>query len=404
MNEKAQTPTLELPWIAVPLVLVGGFLLWEGFSKNLPHNALHGTIILAIGIAVWFQQGWARLAGAVYFAVVAGSKLYQQLTGEFSFPQMLAVAGCACLVWALWHWRDVPRGRRKRPLVSIVLLLRQGRFLNDKSLARAAHAAWGGEFTTGEPGAEQNFVAGETPLFMIRAGGAAYLVHNQSQSYFDDHEKVISQTNELRLRTALSEHAAWIAVDLLDGGQEFAKPTQAYPKIAKLVAELSGPDCVAVLCPESGFVSVYDDTVEEKLRSPDPIGALAAGGQIPVIGVADDDPRMAAAVTQARERWPEFLVAFSQRQPGQTFAIKAPVTKAGQTEFIWLQVSQIEGENITGQLDNDPVNPDLKCGDTVTIQLKDLNDWAFTDGDKSTGFFTLKVIQEVAAEDKSAKK
>jgi hypothetical protein len=341
MNEKAQTPTIDLPWIAVPLVMVGAFLLWEGFSRNLPHSALHGTIILAIGIAVWFQQGWARLAGAVYFAVVAGGKVYQQLTGEFSLPQTLAVAGCVCLVWALWHWRDTPRGRRKRPLVSIVLLLRQGRFLNDKSLARAAHTAWGGDFTTGEPGAEQNFVAGETPLFMIRAGGAAYLVHNQSQSYFDDHEKVISQTNELRLRNALSEHAAWIAVDLLDGGHEFPKAAQAYPKIAKLVAELSGPDCVAVLCPESGFVSVYDDTVEEKLRSSDPLASLAAGGQIPVIGIADDDPRMATAVAHARERWPEFLTAFSQRQPGQTFAIKAPVTKAGQTEFIWFRSAKL---------------------------------------------------------------
>ena len=403
MNEKAQTPALDLPWIAVPLVLVGSFLLWEGLAKNLPHNALHGTIILAIGISVWFQQGWARLIGAAYFAVVAGLKLYQQTTTEFSLPQMLAAGGCVCLVWALWQWRDAPIRRNKRPLVSIVLLLRQPRFINDKTLARAAQAAWGGEFTTGEPGAEKNFVAGETPLFMIRAGGAAFLIHNQNQSYFDNHDKVISETSELRLRTALSEHAAWLAVDLLDGGHDFKKASEAYPKIAKLVAELSGPDCVAVLCPETGFVSVYDDTVEDKLRSADPLQALADGGQIPVIGIADDDPRMAAAVAEARQRWPEFLSAFSHRQPGQTFAIKAPVTKAGQTEFIWLQVSQIEGDNITGQLDNDPVNPDLKCGDVVTIQLQDLNDWAFTDGDKSTGFFTLKVIQEVAAENKAAK-
>src|SRR5436190_12641712 len=175
MNEKAQTPTptLDLPWIAIPLVLVGSFLLWEGLSKNIPHNALHGTIILAIGISVWFQQGWARLIGAVYFAVVAGMKIYQQATNEFTLSQMLAVGGCACLVWALWHWRDAPGPRRKRPLVSIVLLLRQARFVNDKNLARAAEEAWGGEFTTGEPGAEKNFVAGETPLFMIRAGASA---------------------------------------------------------------------------------------------------------------------------------------------------------------------------------------------------------------------------------------
>src|SRR5436305_614088 len=119
MNQIAQTPALDLPWIAVPLVLVGSFLLWEGLVKNLPHTALHGAIIVAIGISVWFQQVWARLGGVIYFATVAGLKIYQQVTTEFSFSQMLAVGGCACLIWALWHWRDTPLRRRKRPLVSI---------------------------------------------------------------------------------------------------------------------------------------------------------------------------------------------------------------------------------------------------------------------------------------------
>src|SRR6185436_5379218 len=138
----------------------------------------------------------------------------------------------------------------------------------------------------------KNFVAGETPLFMIRAGRAAFLVHNQSQSYFSDHEKVVSETNELRLRTALAEHNAWMAVDLLDGGNSFAKPGEAYGQIGKLVAELAGPDCAAVLFPETGFAAVYDDSVEEKLRSADTLQSLAEGAQIPVVGVPEDDPRM----------------------------------------------------------------------------------------------------------------
>src|SRR5258706_2598799 len=159
MNEKAQTPTLELPWIAVPLALVGGFLLWQGLAKSIPHVALHGTIILAIGIAVWFGQLWGRLIGAIYFAIIAGLKLYEQAATDFSLTQMLAVGGSACLAWALWHWSDPPMRGRKRPLVSIVLLLRQARLLNEKVLARAAEAACGGDLVGRGPGEPKNLVA-----------------------------------------------------------------------------------------------------------------------------------------------------------------------------------------------------------------------------------------------------
>src|SRR2546430_13926312 len=129
MNEKAPAPALDLPWIAVPLALVGGFLLWEGLSKNVPYSALHGTIILAFGIAVWFEQRWARVSGAAYFLIVAGGKVYQQVVTDFTLPQMLAVAGCASLGWALWHWRGAPAKRGQPALVSIGLPLRPGRLI-----------------------------------------------------------------------------------------------------------------------------------------------------------------------------------------------------------------------------------------------------------------------------------
>jgi uncharacterized protein YegJ (DUF2314 family) len=400
MNEKAPAPGLELPWIAFPLALVGGFLLWEGISKSIPFSAVHGAIILAIGIAVWFQQPIGRLAGAVYFAFVAAGKFYQQLVGDFSLPDTLVAAGCASLAWALWHWREIPSTSAKKPLVSIVLLLRQGRFLNDKAVARAASAAWGGQFNVGDPREHGNIVAGESPLFVIRANEDSYLVHNQNQPYFDDPKS--GEVHELRLRNAISEHHAWIAVDLLDADNKKKKTEDAYKKIGRVVAELSGPDCLAVLCPETGFVCLFDDSVEEKLRSDDPLKALQESDQIPVIAVPDGDPRMVAAVEEARKRWPEFVKAFGSRQPGQTFAVKAPISKGGHTEFIWLQVSEIEGEKISGKIDNDPVDLDLRCGETVTVTLNDLNDWAFSEGEQTTGLFTLKVIQQVAAERSAA--
>jgi len=396
MNQKGTSPGLELPWIAIPLALVGGFLLWEGISKNVFYLGVHGAIILAIGIAVWFQQPLGRVAGALYFAFVAAGKFYQQIIGDFTIPEVLVSVSCASLAWALWNWREIPSSGPKKPLVSLVLLLRQGRFMNDKVIAAAASAAFGMEFKPGDPRSKGNYVAGETPLFIIRAGEESYLVHNQNQRYFEDDKS--PDVQDLRLRNALSEHNAWVAVDLLDAHTKEANSAEAYPKIAKVLAELIGPDCVAVLCPETGLIGVIDDSTEERLRSPDPLKSLQQSGQIPVIAVPEGDPRMLAAVEEARKRWPEFVRAFQERKPGQTFAVKAPVTKAGQTEFIWLQVSEIGENHIRGNIDNDPVSLDLKCGDSVTVALQDLNDWAFSEGEETTGLFTLKVIEQLTTE------
>jgi hypothetical protein len=275
MNPKAQSPALDLPWIAIPLALVGGFLLWEGLNNSVPYSTLHGTIILGMGIAVWFEQWWARFIGVAYFAIIASAKLYEQYSTEFTVSQMLAVGGCASLGWALWFWRGSPEKRAGRPLVSLVLLLRQARFLSDRAIARAAATAWGGEFLAGDARERGNIVAGQSPLFMIRAGGASFLVHNQDQTYFDGRESEIAAIKDLSLRNAVAEHRAWIAVDLLESGREF-KIAEAYPKISRLLAELSGPDCVAVLCPETGFICAYDDDIDEKLRSADPLNSLKA--------------------------------------------------------------------------------------------------------------------------------
>jgi uncharacterized protein YegJ (DUF2314 family) len=396
MNPKAQSPALDLPWIAVPLALVGGFLLWEGLDKSVPYSALHGTIILAVGIAVWFQQAWARIIGAAYFALIACAKLYEQSSTEFTLPQMLAVGGCASLGWAVWCWRESPRKGAARPLVSLVLLLRQARFLSDRAIARAAATAWGGEFLSGDVRERGNVVSGESPLFMIHAGTASYLVHNQDQTYFDGRENEITAIKDLSLRQVVIEHRAWIAVDLLESGREFKSAAQAYPKISRLLAELSGPDCVAVLCPETGFICAYDENIDEKLRSADPLKTLKATEAPPPPPITDDDPRIAVAVAEARRRWPEFLEAFNKQQPGQIFSIRAvvPLKTAGQTESIWVRVSQIDDQVIRGNVDSDPRNLDLKSGASVVVELKNLTDWAFTQGEKTTGLFTLKALQE----------
>jgi len=291
MNPKAQSPAVDLPWIAVPLAMVGLYLLWEGISRDITFSTIHGSIILAVGIAVWFEQSWGRLAGSAYFASIAAAKVYEQSSNEFTFPQMLAVGGCGSLAWALWYWRE-NSGKGKRPLVSLVLLLRQGRFLSDRTIARAASKAWGAEFAAGEDHRKGNFVAGETPLFTIRCGGSSYLVHNQNQTYFSPRDRArLTEITEPSLRAAVAGHEAWIAVDLLEMGKQYKKTIEAYPQISRLLAELTGPDCLAVLCPETGLICTFDDTTDEKLRSSDPLGELGKAEPALVLAAGEVDPR-----------------------------------------------------------------------------------------------------------------
>jgi uncharacterized protein YegJ (DUF2314 family) len=116
----------------------------------------------------------------------------------------------------------------------------------------------------------------------------------------------------------------------------------------------------------------------------------------PVIEIAEDDPRMAEAVEDAKRRWPEFIQAFAERidLEDERYIVKAEFTEHGQSEFMWVSVTQIEGDLVTGVLMNDPHElVGVHRGQNVTIQAEQLNDWLYplADGDAAGGF-TLKVL------------
>lgn len=107
---------------------------------------------------------------------------------------------------------------------------------------------------------------------------------------------------------------------------------------------------------------------------------------------------MAAAVAEARRRWPEFTAAYQRAADKAPFAVKAPVTEAGNTEFIWINVKAIADDQIHGFLANDPVAlGDLKLGSFVTVSVADLNDWVCPDPSapgRPLGLFTVKAVRD----------
>lgn len=123
----------------------------------------------------------------------------------------------------------------------------------------------------------------------------------------------------------------------------------------------------------------------------------------PVVQVEKDDPRMVAAEKTARERWPEFVEAVKNPMPNTAYAVKSGFkTRDGGLEHMWIQVQSIDGDRITGQLDNIPQGEvSVKQGDIVTIDLQDMSDWLIARGkDDIIGGFSIKALQEIQAERK----
>ena len=277
----------------------------------------------------------------------------------------------------------------ERSGISLVLLLSEPRYLDPILLSKLIEKAWG-------KGA--NLVEGKSPLLTIHADGRTFNIQNVDSPYFEEPNKIAAEMRELRLRKVIAEHRAWLSVDFL-ASDKHDSPAEIYQLIGKLIAELCDRDCLAVLCPATGRINIYDDEIREGLCEKDPMELLSNFSQPPVLSVSENDPRMQQAVAEAKQRWPEFVEAFENRTADQHFSVKAPFGDGEHTEFMWVGVTAIENEIIYGKLGNEPVNiRGMSSGATVKVRMADLNDWLFTEGERMRGGFTIEAIRQVEGE------
>lgn len=388
------------------LACVGGFFFPEGRFFLLPV----GFVYLVIGLAAWQEKGWAAVAGMVVFGLMTAGRLIS-LTNGFSLGKVGSLMIFGWLVWAYWNAHrkyrlqggaadeneksdDAPTA--SRPLISIVLLLKSPRYLEDIVLTKIVENAWGGDYSNDDEEARDGFVVGHDLLYLIKHPQGMFALHNIAAPYFDENDEVADSLPELRLRQALLHHQAWLAVDLLSPADENMPREEFYPLIIRLIYELEEDDVLAVFRPETGQINLWSDDVIEALLMPEGHNRFnRVEPYVPVIRIADDDPAMLAAVTEARTRWPEFVEAFHAGDADNTFAVKAPMTRGDETEFIWISVTGLERDYIHGTLGNDPVALDgIRLGSVVEVPIADLNDWCITaENGELTGLFTLKAIE-----------
>jgi uncharacterized protein YegJ (DUF2314 family) len=399
LNWKA--PGGERTWLAA-LALIGGVALAVAGGRHFDRfEAVLGGVWLLTGVGLWFRQRWARwLALGAFGACIAWFIWMVSLAG-FAWSILAAVAGCGVATWRIWRRFSPAALDEDQPLTSLVLLLRETRYLEAKVLAEIVSSAWGGQYGVAEGTEPESgrWVIGESPHFVVFAPEGLFAVHNVPSLYFTDLEDLAEELPELRLRKAIQEHQAWLSVDLLTPFDDTAARESFYPQIARLVAELAGPDCLCLLQPETGKLNIYDASLEEKLRQSESAEELFAPPFPPVVDVADDEPRLKAAVAEARRRWPEFVEAFRRRQPEELFAVKVPMTHGDRTEVIWVEVQSIQREVIFGKLGNDPIElGDLKYGTPVEVPIADVCDWTYLRGEELVGGFSAKVLQDIATE------
>jgi uncharacterized protein YegJ (DUF2314 family) len=313
--------------------------------------------------------------------------------------------GVLVLLW-LFFWRRSHHSR-DRALTALVFLMKHPHVLTEPQLRQAIAAAWGmelgsemqegGDWLVQADRVNPAMAQPNAKNFLISCRGRMFLINTVSRPYMDNPEEEAEGYADLRLRQAVGSHRAWNSVDLFGEPPSAEDRPEVYAALGRLLAEFANEDCLAVYCPELGRCNEYAPTVVETLRSGKPLEMFEEPTHAPIIQVSGEDPRMIAAVEEARRRWPEFVTAFNSRTSNESpFAAKACFADGEDEEFMWISIQTIAGDVITGRLENTPAFvKTVKEGDLVTVRFADLNDWFCEINGEGVGGFTLKVMSEV---------
>ncbi len=317
----------------------------------------------------------------------------------------IAIVVILTLIGGFVYWWMRRRKQRTR-LVSLVALVKEPVEFDPAVLARLAGKAWGADLGDGETEGADGFVACAGVVNTIVHQGRMFLINCFPNPYSDNSEEAAEDIADLRIRPLFVEHRAWFSCDALgvDGTTGEEEILEWYRRLGKLFGELLDDNCLLIYLPDAKALYPINEDTEAALRSENPLADLHATMTVPVIEVSDDDPLMLQAVEKARQSWPEFVAAY-EAQAGKNFSVKAPVSYADNTEFIWVAVTSIEGERVYGELANEPANlGPLKLGSKVSVLVADLNDWCYFDSQGNLkGGFTIEAVQKAAQRSRKQK-
>lgn len=133
--------------------------------------------------------------------------------------------------------------------------------------------------------------------------------------------------------------------------------------------------------------------------------ASTARAEDNVIGFAEDDAEMNAAIQKARDSLPLFWAVFRDKPPEVTyFSLKVGISDGQGTEHFWTRDIELSDGRITAIIDNDPVMvKTVKRDQRVDVLEHDISDWMFVRNGKIVGGETLRVmLKQMSPEERAA--
>jgi uncharacterized protein YegJ (DUF2314 family) len=277
-----------------------------------------------------------------------------------------------------------------KELVSIALLLRKYRAIDQAGIQHAAEAAF---FGAPQPPRVAGLRNAPVSSFGVLLGPLRFAVLSVDGTYIKDIAKAADQISDAGAKLAMQQHAAWLSVDLIGDAGPLDRE-KIHSLIGQLVAELLQPDVLGLIrLPDAAMVG-YDFSQIPLFRNRRAADVFRQGTPDRTVRVSAS-PELDAAAAEARQRWPEFLSAYANRKPKQDFAVKKKFVADEKAEHMWVSVSGIEGSTIHGWLSNTPgIIKSMKYRDPVVLSDAEVEDWMYTDGAATIGGFQAKVIRK----------
>ena len=315
------------------------------------------------------------------------------------------IAGIVLIMLVIWWLRR--RRQQETPLIALVLLLDAPRTIDEADVRAKIGQALDIAFEDG-PDAAAFVLAMHTEelalrtfghpgqTFMVKIPQGAFTLNNIGGPYLQNAEALAGQIKDMRLQRILTTHRAWLSFDLLHAAEGMTE-ADVYRCIGRVLAAFVADDCLGVYSPSLQRCNEIDDGVTDRLAGGDPLAIFQRSTNAPVIAVEEDDPRILAAVEEARRRWPEFTAAFTHPSPGQQgFTVKARFADGDTVEFMWVEVTAITPATVTGIVGNEPnLLANVKLGDSAILAIDEIVDWLYVDGEEMVGGFSVKVLQEI---------
>lgn len=119
-----------------------------------------------------------------------------------------------------------------------------------------------------------------------------------------------------------------------------------------------------------------------------------------VYRVESQDISLNSARIEAQLKIKDLLERIQSPPAEQTYlAVKGMFGAADQVEHLWLRDLSLQGEEVVGTIDNQPVNlSQWSAGDRVVLSTQQISDWMAIEQGKLVGGWTLRALREQMTE------